>query len=136
MAPSKTTAQRFLEKVEREPGGCHVWTAYVRPSGYGMFGIGRRVHYAHRVAYELFVGPIPEGLQIDHLCRNRRCVNPMHLEPVTHRENGRRGKWSRKTHCVHGHAYTPDNTYYSADGSRRCRICTSASNRASFRRRK
>ena len=86
---------------------------------------------AHRVAYELMRGPIPDGLTLDHLCRNVGCVNPDHLEPVTMKENILRGyspaaQAARRDECAHGHAYTPENTYRYANGSRRCRICQRA----------
>jgi hypothetical protein len=94
--------------------------------GYGAFMVGGRNVRVHRWAYETLVGPIPDGLVIDHLCRVRNCVNPDHLEPVTHRENIRRGEagaWNRvKTHCPQGHEYTPENTRYSGT-TRNCREC-------------
>jgi len=115
-----TTEQRFWAKVERPTDdGCWPWTACLN-RGYGQFcvGGGRRV-CAHRFSYELLGGPIPDGLTIDHLCRVKHCVNPAHLEPVTARENTRRG---RKTHCKRGHEFTTENTFRSAKG-RECRQC-------------
>jgi hypothetical protein len=79
---------------------------------------------AHRVAYELFKGPIPAGMDLDHLCRVRCCCNPDHLEPVTRKENLRRGLNGQKTACYKGHPYTPENTYYRANtGKKQCRLC-------------
>lgn len=104
--------------------GCWNWVGYAQ-RGYGVFekriaGIRYRGR-AHRVVYELLVGPIPEGLTIDHLCRNTLCVNPDHLEPVTGAENVRRANAFR-THCIRGHEFTEENTYYR-NGGRRCRPC-------------
>lgn len=130
-----TLADRFWAKVDKGgPNGCWVWTGAVRTTGYGGINIGivngkrDRVAQAHRVAYELVIGPITEGLELDHLCRNRLCVNPAHLEPVTHRENGLRGSGpvgtnSRKTHCKRGHPFDEANTYLTKQGARYCRAC-------------
>lgn len=107
---------------------CWEWTASKTPGGYGrIFADGRKV-YAHRAVYEAVVGPIPEGFQIDHLCRNRGCVNPDHLEPVTRRENLLRGVGfvavnAAKTHCPKGHPYDEENTYQTPTGRRVCRTC-------------
>lgn len=106
---------------------CWLWQRRLTSRGYGqMRGFDGQVS-SHRFAYELLVGPVPEGLQLDHLCRNRACCNPAHLEPVTVRENLLRGETinarnAGKTHCVHGHEYTPENTYLDGKG-RQCRTC-------------
>jgi hypothetical protein len=102
---------RLSERTRTGPG-CWEWVGHLTPQGYGS--LGRRL--AHRLVYEVAVGPIPAGLQLDHLCRNRRCVNPDHLEPVTSRENTLRGSGLPAqrvlvTHCPRGHAYTDENTY-------------------------
>lgn len=124
---------RFWQKVEKT-AGCWIWKAARDRDGYGFFTPIHGKHLrAHRVAYELLKGPIPEGLQIDHLCRNTSCVNPNHLEPVTHLENNRRGVTSfsarnrRKTHCPKGHPYSGDNLarwkLRSGKNQRSCREC-------------
>jgi hypothetical protein len=124
-----TAEERFWSHVDAS-GDCWEWTAS-RLHGYGQSWMGGRLRYAHRVAYELLLGPIPESLYIDHLCRNRGCVNPDHLELVTFRENTLRGfsfsaRNARKTHCKRGHPFTPDNVKILAEGGRRCRACTRA----------
>lgn len=108
--------------------GCWEWTAPLSGMGYAQFYDGNRKPMAHRVVYELLVGPIPEGLQLDHLCRVRHCVNPHHLEPVTARENLIRGQGFiaanvRKTHCKEGHELTPENTRIVRETERQCRTC-------------
>jgi hypothetical protein len=109
--------ERFFNKIEPIPwSGCWVWVAATDSCGYGKFNIDGRIVGAHRVSYEFHKGPIPYGLELDHLCRIPSCVNPIHLEAVTHKENVRRGE-SRgqynktKTHCPQGHEYTKENTY-------------------------
>ena len=129
---------RFLMRVALpdEAGGCWQWTGTRRPKGYGRFWEGRRHVEAHRFSYEVLVGPIPEGLQLDHLCKNPGCVRPDHLEPVTLQENLKRGnshlssaiKASRITHCPHGHIYDEGNTFFYK-GHRYCRTCHRESER-------
>ena len=126
---------RFWSKVDiRGDDECWPWTAYCNPSGYGYFSVGgrRKVEYAHRVAYELVVGPIPPGLSIDHVkargCTMRNCVNPRHLEAVTTLTNNRRGdslaaKRHRQEECQRGHEFTEENLYITPDGRRQCRPC-------------
>ncbi len=117
---------RFWSQVEFTEA-CWNWTGSQNGTGYGRFWDGTNT-YAHRWSYEFCVGPIPDGLQIDHLCRNRGCVNPEHLEAVTPQTNTLRGvgltaQNAVKTHCVRGHPYNEANTYYEKKG-RQCRVCT------------
>lgn len=110
-------------------GPCWIWTGRRQEEGYGRFGVRELTpsgtKLAHRAAYELTVGPIPDGLHLDHLCRVPACVNPSHLEPVTVKENTRRGlNGVLRTHCSAGHELTEENTYLRAsDNSRHCRTC-------------
>ena len=119
----------FNSKYIPEPNsGCWLWEAGCSRSGYGYISQARKMRQAHVVAYELFVGRVPEGKELDHLCGVRCCVNPAHLEPVTHRENLRRGKTlialnNAKRTCCNGHEFTAENTYVWTDESRQCRIC-------------
>jgi hypothetical protein len=113
---------------EAPAGPCIPWEGSLRPDGYGRRCSGGRWRSAHRLAYMEQVGPIPDGLQIDHLCRNRACVNVGHMELVTQRENILRGLsptafHARKTHCPVGHPYDSENTYVARNGHRECRIC-------------
>ena len=124
---------RFWSKVSIREGACWKWNGTHDKKGYGVFWNSNKLVMAHRYAYELLIGEIPNGKEIDHLCRNPNCVNPKHLEPVPHIVNVRRGKIgtahfnSFKTHCPHGHPYTKENTYMyrKATGrqGRMCRVC-------------
>lgn len=122
--------ERFWSKVNRVPCGCWIWTGCVGEDGYGRIAFEGRTQVAHRVSYAALVGPIPDGLVLDHLCRNRACCNPEHLEPVTNAENILRGigpsaQHAMKTRCPAGHPYTPENTYLYR-GMRYCVTCKSA----------
>lgn len=119
------TEARFWSKVI-DLGTCWVFTGHLNETGYGMLGVGgNKNQLAHRWSYEHFVGPIPDGLVIDHLCRVRNCVNPKHLEPVTIGENSARSPLAgvNKTHCINGHEYTTENTQIVV--TRVCRACRS-----------
>lgn len=140
-------AALFYAKVRKGRGrnACWLWTGSQNGTGYGSFHIrlpngGRTMALAHRWAYEHEVGPIPEGLTLDHLCRVPLCVRVTHLEPVTNAENIRRGDGGAhhraKTHCPQGHPYDAENTYiYPSNGRRGCRICDRAAG-ARYRARK
>ena len=127
--PPVAPALRFWPKVKAVPSGCWEWMATLDRAGYGRFWLkGTRQVFAHRFAYELVKGKIPEGLQIDHLCREHKCVNPDHLEAVTSRVNLLRGigipaREAQQTACIHGHSFTPENTYLDRQGHRSCNIC-------------
>jgi hypothetical protein len=128
-----TTPERFWAKVAITDT-CWNWTATTDTRGYGQLWVDGRFERAHRYSYELLVGPVPQGLELDHLCQNKGCVRPAHLEPVTHKLNTQRGIANRtsrrgmdhhnrrKTHCPQGHEYTPENTKWYR-GGRACRAC-------------
>ena len=141
-AINTSTGARFWAKVTKT-GTCWVWSAARDRYGYGKFGLNGAIVLTHRLAYESIVGPIPEGLELDHLCRVRACCNPAHLEPVTHQENARRGDAGGvnhrnrvKTHCLKGHAFDAANTYVTPTGARKCRTCKAATLRQLRLRRK
>lgn len=123
----------FWSKVSSQ-GSCWVWTGYKERDGYGVFavhisGTKKSIPFkVYRLSYTLIKGEIPKGMQIDHLCRNRGCLNPDHLEVVTCKENVLRGNGlcainKKKTHCPQGHEYNLTNTYYDKNGGRYCNIC-------------
>ena len=126
--PSKQIEERFWAKVDKVDGdGCWVWTGALR-EGYGEAWFNGKLVQAHRVAFELLIGPIPADREIDHLCRNRLCVNPAHLEVVTHQQNTLRGEGptaqhARAIYCPKGHPYDLLNTYFRSTGRRGCRAC-------------
>ena len=129
----KELPQRIVDNIDLStPSACWEWVGY-GSDGYGHAWYEGKKWTAHRLMWTVLVGEIPEGLQVDHLCRNRRCVNPDHLEPVTQQENIRRGMTGKlnhrntaKTHCKRGHEFTPDNTYIRPNGARNCRACAAA----------
>lgn len=125
---------RFWKRVDKDgPGGCWLWTGPLTPYGYGNFWAEGRVMRAHRFAYELIAGPVPDDLEIDHLCRVTHCCNPAHLEAVTHAENMRR---RAKAHCSRGHLMEPPNLYFGSNGQRTCRACQMERSRAYYQRKR
>jgi hypothetical protein len=125
---------QILASSQVDENGCWVWHGPMDSHGYGalrMPGLPAPTQLAHRTAYHVFIKPIPAGMQIDHLCRVRACVNPLHLEPVTPRENTMRSplapaaRNAQKTECKYGHAFTKDNTRVDPNGRRWCRACES-----------
>jgi hypothetical protein len=137
---SQPLRERIKTKIDIDINtGCWNWRGNLNNKGYGYLNSHGKHYLAHRISYELFVGEIPEGLTIDHLCRNRRCVNPSHLEPVTLRENILRGEnftayQARQTHCKRGHPLFGSNLYISLQGNRRCRTCDKMHQRLRCRR--
>lgn len=149
----RTPEERFWAKVDRSGGAnaCWPWTSTLDAYGYGTHAVGRSMRRAHRIAYRYLVGPIPDGLQLDHQCHNRaescaggpscvhrRCVNPAHLAPATNVENTRRGRAGEHnrvtTHCQNGHELTPENVYVTKRGQRQCRTCRRAYSLAYYHR--
>lgn len=137
--------ERFWSKVDIPSRfSCWWYEGSCTPIGHGLFRSGGKTIQAHRFSYERLVGPIPDGLVIDHLCRNPPCVNPAHLEPVTQRVNVQRGDAAKvqrgrgeaRTHCLNGHEWTEENTYRPPSGGRMCRSCMRTNDRKSKARKR
>lgn len=123
-----TDLESFLARILVTPSGCWEWTGSRTSGGYGLFSLGDVRVYAHRWSYEHHKGPIPDGFEVDHLCRNTPCANPEHLEAVTPRVNNLRSEspaaqQARKTECLRGHPFDEENTAILPGGGRRCRRC-------------
>ena len=134
---------RFLDKISfgHGPGACWTWMGGDSGNGYGRFSWRGKERAAHRLAYRAARGRIPDGLEIDHLCRNRACVNPEHMEAVTRKVNALRGISfsavnAKKVHCPRGHPLSRENTYRDPQGGRECRVCRQRRARESWGRRK
>ena len=145
----ESAVRRLWEGLVPGPNGCWTWTGRTNDNGYGVLEVGSRVDRTkgpvliHRLAYELGKGPIPDGLEIDHLCRNRRCANISHLEAVTHIVNVHRGnvtvyvplEIAANQSCKHEHKFTVENTYCDPKGKLHCRRCNAdAASRKRFKR--
>lgn len=157
LKPRPDPVEAFWSRVDRSAGdtACWPWTKAINGNGYGSLAWDKKTATAHRVAYRLTVGPVPDGLELDHLCHtrdetclggkaclHRRCANPAHLEPVTGLVNFMRGQSphaqsARQTHCTQGHEFTPENTVtYASRKQRVCLTCKRATARATMRKRK
>lgn len=126
LPPKKTIIEKFEERILKTDS-CWNWIGTIKTQGYGTFCFNYKKYYSHRFSYELYKNKIPEKFEIDHLCRNRKCVNPDHLEAVTSRINNLRSGSpsainSKKTHCIRGHEFNKENTYFSKTG-RHCKAC-------------
>lgn len=132
--------ERIEQKFIPEPNsGCWLWLGHRNRDGYGRVQIGGQAKNAHVIVYRFLIGPVPQGMELDHKCRVRCCVNPSHLEPVTHRENMLRGHGfsavnAAKTHCINGHELSEENLMQGTERKigRRCRLCTNAGARRRY----
>jgi hypothetical protein len=130
-----TVQERIERSVSKSPEGCWVWNLSLTKLGYARINYLGKARFAHRVAYQTFKGSIPEGMELDHKCRTRACVNPEHLEPITHTENVRRGARGvlnpqrQVTHCKWGHEFTEQNTYWkTSKAGGKSRMCITCKN--------
>ena len=121
---SSADLERFMRYVQKDVGGCWNWTGATRGKGYGAFWLGRTFN-AHRVIFVWTYGE--PHCYLHHICENRRCVNPEHLEPTAYEQPHHRGPW--KNYCTHGHEFTEENTVINSRGERQCRECLRASSR-------
>lgn len=142
MTDQQTSTFSLYEEVRARPvdsDGCWLYAGKMNAYGYGFITSGRKLRaMAHRAMYETIIGPIPEGLQLDHLCRVTQCINPDHLEPVTPRVNVLRSHSvtsakARQTHCKRGHPFNDRNTYRH-ENHRRCRVCMRDLRRERYRK--
>lgn len=142
-ARSVTVEERFWRRVAKTEDGCWEWLGGCDKDGYGQMSVRRngkqKCYRAHHLAYSFSRTPIPAGAQLDHLCKNPRCVRPEHLEVVAPSENNARSSSpsalnAKKTHCVHGHEFSASNTRIDKHGHRRCRICDSEQRKKPERR--
>lgn len=127
---------RLRSRSYETDSGCIIWYGAVNNKGYGLLWVYGKLTLAHRAAYEIAKGPIPPDTELDHLCRTRQCINPDHLEAVSHKVNLKRGLWpnASKTHCPRGHPYSGDNLFINNHGRRECRSCKREGSKINARR--
>ena len=131
----KELPEKIARRIDtNDPDGCWIWTGGKHTAGYGMAYYRKRSWFAHRLVYSLLIGRPPRGKQLHHICKVRLCVNPEHLAPVTGAEHVRLEGNGAKTHCKHGHEFTPENTYRWRT-ERRCRTCMAAASARSYAKR-
>lgn len=128
MKGKRNTIRSIMERLVIQESGCCVWPLALDKDGYAVCSLDGKSYRVHSLLYRHFVGPIPAGMQIDHLCRNPSCANLAHLEAVTPRENTMRGtslaaRNAAASHCIHGHPLSGENLYITAKGERQCRTC-------------
>lgn len=133
MSRKPNTVESILSKVKIDSNECWIWPLSLSHNGYGLVKFDGKMQQVHRLVYKLLVGPIPDDLTCDHLCRVRNCCNPAHIDIITRVENTRRGnvgKWrGLLTHCKRGHEYSQENTYTDRNGYRVCNECRRISHR-------